>query len=105
MEVVGENAVETDVRVNNKIESKGTVEDGGRAVLGETDSNEGNEGGGEGTLKSPVVGSVCRVGLGERGWVVDGTLDVGCSLVVKRKMMRKVREGQLERSDSVKCML
>lgn len=59
-------------------ECERTVKNGGRAVLGKSDSSERNKCDRERTFKGPVVGAVCRVGLGESGGVVDGTLDVGC---------------------------
>lgn len=78
MQVVGEEAVEADVGVNDEGQCQGAVEDGRGAVLGEPGGNERDEGHGKTTFKRPVVGAVCCVGLGEWGWVVDGALDVSC---------------------------
>lgn len=89
MEVIGKDAVESDVRVNDEGECKGAVEDGRTAVLGETGSDKGYKGDRKSTLKCPVVRSVCSVGLGERGRVVDGSLDVGCALGAKKKRDEK----------------
>lgn len=80
VEVVGQNAVEADVRVNDEGECESAVKNGRGAVLGETNSDEGYECDRESTLESPVVRSMCGVGLGVAGWVVDGTLDVGCMI-------------------------
>lgn len=78
MQVVGEDAVEADVRVDDERQGKRTVEDGRGAVLGESGSDEWYKCNRETTFKGPVVGTVRGVGLGEGGWVVDGSLDVSC---------------------------
>lgn len=79
VEVVSEDAVEANVRVHNERERKRAVEDGRRAVLGESCRNKRDQRDREPTLKRPVVRAVSSVGLGERGRVVDGALDVGCT--------------------------
>lgn len=78
MNVVGKDAVEADVRVDNEGERKSAVEDSRGAVLGEASSDDGNECDRESTLESPVVRAVSGVGLRVGSGVVDGTLDVGC---------------------------
>ena len=65
MQVVGEDAVEADVRVDHERKSERTVEDSRRAVLGESDSDQRYEGDRETALKGPVVRSVCALGLRE----------------------------------------
>lgn len=87
VQVVGEDAVEADVRVNDERECQCAVEDRRGAVLGESNGDDRDEGGGKGTLEGPVVGAVRSVGLGEGGRVVDGALDIGCERGGKRGLV------------------
>lgn len=78
MKVVGKDAVEADVRVDDEGECQRAVQEGGRAVLDHSNGDQRHKRGREGALECPVVGAMSRVGLGEGCGVVDCALDICC---------------------------
>ena len=70
-DVVDDDGLEADVRVEEGYAAEDGVHSRVHGARGEGGDGEGHEAGSQKTLSQPVVGALGRVGLGDRGGVVD----------------------------------